>query len=281
VDYVTHTDPRGMADLFENETPVKQNGYMTDLLQAKAQEILNATHDQPFFLSLQFSAPHWPWQAPGDSAYPLGNKQWKEGGSASTYTKMVQHMDAAIGQLIQTIEKAGLTSNTLIIFTSDNGGEMFSDMGPLSGRKMKLQEGGIRVPAIVSWPQKIPAGLVIEQPIITMDWSATILALAGGAFPKSYPTDGINLMPQILTANNAWPERSFYWRITQRSQQQAMRKGNWKYLKTETGEYLYDLSKDASEQSDLKTQEPAILQQMKKLYAKWEKTVLKPVALEK
>lgn len=280
VDYVTHTDPRGMPDLYENEMPINQDGYMTDLLQAKALEIITAKHDNPFFLSLQFSAPHWPWQAPGDTAYPLGNKQWKEGGSPATYRAMVQSMDTAMGIILHTLKQTGLDQNTLVIFTSDNGGEKWSDNSPFSGRKMKLNEGGIRVPAIVSWPQKIAAGTVNHTPIITMDWTATLLALAGGSFPASHPTDGLNLWP-MLAEQTAPPERILYWRITQRSQQQALRQGQWKYLKTEEGEFLYDMATDAAEKMDVKAAHPTLLAHLKQIYAAWAQTVMPPVPLVK
>src|SRR5258705_10311189 len=82
IDYVSHTDPNGHNDLYQNARPIKEKGYMTDLLLEKAVEIISRDHDRPFFLAMMFNAPHWPWQAPGDNVYPLGNANWKQGGSA-------------------------------------------------------------------------------------------------------------------------------------------------------------------------------------------------------
>ncbi|HEX5667762.1 MAG TPA: sulfatase-like hydrolase/transferase, partial [Chitinophagaceae bacterium] len=135
IDYVSHTDPFGNIDLYNNYRVENRGGYMTDILTDKAIELLGQKHEKPFFLSLQFSAPHWPWQAPGDSVYPGGYKAWKEGGSKMVYGRMVETMDSAIGKILESVQKFGLEKNTVIIFTSDNGGEKYSDMGGFKEKK--------------------------------------------------------------------------------------------------------------------------------------------------
>ena len=280
IDYISHTAPNGNNDLFENDRPIKQKGYMTDLLTQKAVEIIGRDHDRPFFLCIMFNAPHWPWQAPGDSVYPLGNANWKQGGSAETYAGMMKSLDDAVGTIMKAIEDAGHSQNTVVIFTSDNGGEKFSDMGRFSGGKPILKEGGIRVPAFIRWPGVIPAGATTEQVAITMDWTATILALTGTKPDKKFTLDGMDLMP-VITDKKRPVARTFYWRVFQRNQQKAMRDGYWKYLHDENGEYLFDLFYDGGEKTDLKEREKEIFESMKTKYSEWEKTVLKPVALGK
>jgi arylsulfatase A-like enzyme len=212
--------------------------------------------------------------------YPPGNANWKEGGSAETYAAIMKSLDEAVGTIMKTLDDAGLSDNTVVIFTSDNGGERYSNMGRYSGAKPILKEGGIRVPAFIRWPGKIPAGSTTEQVAITMDWTATILALANTKPDPKFPLDGINLMP-VITGSKRPIARTFYWRVSQRNQQKAMRDGYWKYLKDEKGEYLFDLFYDAGEKNDLKEREKQIFDSLKQKYSEWEKTVLEPVALER
>jgi arylsulfatase A-like enzyme len=141
-----------------------------------------------------------------------------------------------------------------------------------------LREGGIRIPAFIRWPGKIPAGVVSEQAVITMDWSATILALAETKANPKLPLDGIDLMP-IITGKKRQVPRTLFWRLSQRTQQKAVRDGYWKYLKDESGEYLFDLFYDGAEKNDLKEREKDVFESLKKKYEDWEKTVLKPVPL--
>jgi arylsulfatase A-like enzyme len=209
IDYVSHTDPNGKNDLYDNDRPARQSGYMTDLLTERTLDIINRDHASPFFLCVMFNAPHWPWQAPGDAVYPLGNDNWRKGGSPETYAGIMKSLDDAVGTIMKALDDKGLADNTVVFFTSDNGGERFSDMGKYSGRKAILKEGGIRVPAIMRWPGIIPAGATTEQVAITMDWTATILALTNTKPDKKFPLDGINLMP-VITEKRRPIQRTLY-----------------------------------------------------------------------
>jgi arylsulfatase A-like enzyme len=191
---------------------------------------------------------------------------------------MMKSLDDAVGKIIKAVDDGGISANTIIIFTSDNGGERFSNMGIYSGGKAELKEGGVRVPAFVRWPGNIEPGSITNQVAITMDWTATILALAGANPDPKFPLDGQDLLP-ILTAKKAVYDRTLYWRMFQAGAQKALRDGKWKYLQTESDEFLYDLSLDPSEKSNLKDTYPEVLQQLRKKYSEWEKTVLKPVPL--
>jgi arylsulfatase A-like enzyme len=283
IDYTSHTDPKGNNDLFENDKLVIRDGYLTDLLTEKTIEFIKRKHSKPFFLSLQFNAPHWPWQAPGDKPYPtsdtaIGAREWAKGGSSEIFAAMVKSMDDAVGRIMQTLDELKLSANTVVIFTSDNGGEKFSDMGGFARKKSHLWEGGIREPAFVRWPGKIKAKSTTDQPIITMDFTATILALAKAKADPRFPLDGIDLIP-VLTAKKKMIPRTFYWRATQRVKQKAIRDGNWKYLQDENGEYLFNVANDPGEQNDLKEQQKQVFEKLKKKLSDWEKTVLEPVPL--
>jgi arylsulfatase A-like enzyme len=280
IDYISHRSPKnGAIDLYENEMPVQMDGYMTDLLRDKAIELINRPHEKPFLLALMFNAPHWPWQAPGDLSYP-DTMNWVNGGSAHTFGLMMKSLDDAVGSIMQILSAQNLNKNTIVIFTSDNGGERYSEMGIYKGEKMQLWEGGIRVPAIVSWPGKIKAGTTSNQVLITMDWSASILSLARATFPANAPTDGINIMPVIM-GKSKLVDRTLYWRLFQRTQQKAMRDGKWKYMKDEKGmEYLFDLSLDPAETHDQKEKEKNIFASLQKKYGEWESQMLAPVPLK-
>jgi len=275
IDYISHSN-----DLYENEQPIHKDGYLTDLWAEKATEIIAKQHSKPFFLAVMFNAPHWPWQGPGDKAYP-DTIRWTSGGSPKIYASMMKSLDEAVGKIVKTIDDLKLGNNTVIIFTSDNGGERYSDNGIYKGAKMSLWEGGIREPAFVRWSGKIKPNSVTGQVTTTMDWTATILSLAKAKPDPKFPLEGIDIMP-IIEKKKKEVDRTLYWRIFQRNQHKAMRDGNWKYLQDEKGnEYLFDLLIDPREQNNLKDQQQDIFNKLKKKYGEWEKTVLKPIPLQK
>ena len=283
-DYTRHHAPMGGPDLYEGDQPVKRSGYLTDLLSEKAVAIIRQPHPQPFFLALLFNAPHWPWQAPGDpsntdTATSLAT--WTGGGSPATYAAMMKSLDEAVGAVVKALDEEGLTRNTVVIFTSDNGGERYSDMGSYKGRKYDLWEGGVRVPAFVRWPAKIKEGSTTPQVVVTMDWTATILSLAGARPQPDAPLDGVDLVP-VLTGKQGVSDRVLYWRTTRHSQQKALREGSWKYLQDAKGEeHLFDLEKDPFENHNLREKETARLAAMKRKYEQWEATMLRPVAVDR
>jgi arylsulfatase A-like enzyme len=277
-DYVSHKNQRGNPDLYENDQPVERNGYLTQLLAEKAIALIKEPHTEPYFLALMFNAPHWPWQAPDDGAYP-DTLAWRNGGSPEKYAAMVKALDDAIGAVMNALDETGTSGNTVVIFTSDNGGERFSDMGPYKGHKMQLWEGGIRVPAFIRWPGKIAANTFTNQVVSTTDWTASILAIAGAHPQTQFLLDGINIIP-ICMRKQKTTDRTLYWRIFQRNQQKAMRDGKWKYLQDEKGaEYLFDLITDPSETNNLKDIEKQIFQRLKNKYHLWEAAMLKPIPL--
>ena len=276
-DYISHKGNGKVHDLYENDSPVYSEGYLTDLFGEKAISFIRQKHNRPFFLVLNFNAPHWPWQGPEDKPYD-DTVDFRSGGSATVYAAMVKSMDENIGKVIKTLDDLGLSNQTLVIFTNDNGGERYSDNGGLSKAKASLWEGGIRVPAFVRWTGKIAAGTTTQQIAVTMDWTATILSAADAKADNNFPLDGVDLMP-VLTAEKKSIDRTIYWRTFQRGNQKAIRMGEWKYLQDEKEEYLFNLNTDKGEKNNLKEKQPALFMKLKKAYADWEKTVLEPVPL--
>jgi arylsulfatase A-like enzyme len=276
-DYISYRGANGTGthDLYENDVMVYPQGYLTDLLTQKSVDFINQKHNKPFFLNINFNAPHWPWQGPSDKAYP-DSMNFAEGGSPAVYAAMMKSLDDGIGKIMQALDDAQLTNETIVIFTNDNGGEKYSDSGGLSNSKMTLWEGGIKVPAFVRWPGKINAGTTTQQVAVTMDWTATILEAGGVKVDRDFPLDGIDLMP-ILTGKQNTVDRTLYWRTYQRSKSKAIRDGKWKYLQDEKGEYLFDLSTDQVEKNNLKLKEKERFDKMKEKFDQWEKTVLQPI----
>jgi len=182
-DYFSHKDMEGLPDLWEGEAPVERVGYLTDLLTNRAIDFVRKRHRKPFYLNLNYTSPHWPWEGTQDERISRslkgGYDNWVAGGSLEIYGEMMKNLDANIGRLLSALKAAGLEQNTLVIFNSDNGGERFSFNWPFVGMKFDLHEGGIRVPAIVKWPGVTKAGTSTDQVAITMDWTATLLSAAG------------------------------------------------------------------------------------------------------
>ncbi len=269
VDHYTHREINGEADLYENGVAIEREGYMTDLLVDRAKAFIDRNADSPFFLYLAFNTVHWPFQAPGRPQDARTRETWFDGTRAD-YVQMVEHADRGIGEVLDALARHGLTDDTLVIFTSDNGGERLSRMGPLAQSKGTLWEGGVRVPGIVCWPRRLPAGQTDSQPVITMDFTASILAATGAQAPE---LDGRDVLPML--AGEAPPaERTFFWRIERKERsQRAARQGHWKYLRDGQQELLFDLSTDVGEKRDLAASKPDRVAAMRRLQAEWEQAV--------
>lgn len=278
-DYFTHCSGKGDHDLYLGEEPHREEGYLTDLLSKRAVSYVermagDAKNGRPFFLSLHYTAPHWPWETRDDrhlASEVASNLFHLDGGNIHTYHRMIHHMDEGIGWLVQALRRQGLLEDTLIVFTSDNGGERFSDNWPLVGGKMDLTEGGIRVPWIAHWPAAIPAGSTSAQHCMTMDWSATMLELGGGRAHPGFPLDGVSLADVLRDPSRSF-ERPLYWRMNHR-RQRALRKGDWKYLKVDDHEYLFNVAVDERERANLAQRHPERFTAMREEWLAWDGTV--------
>ncbi len=276
VDYFSHCDSRGTHDLWLGEEEHREEGYLTDLISRRAVDWIGrvAPGGAPFFLSVHYTAPHWPWETRDDAALAAevrDNLFHLHGGNIHTYRRMIEHMDEGIGAIMAALEAQGVARDTLVVFTSDNGGERFSDNWPLVGGKMDLTEGGIRVPWIAHWPEVIATGRVSEQLCMTMDWSATLLDAAGVAPDLAYPLDGVSLLPVLHDPAHTF-ERPLHWRMNHRGQR-ALRRGRWKYLKVDGHEYLFDLPADERERANRAPREPARLDAMRADWDAWNATM--------
>ena len=296
-DFFTHKDMEGDLDFYEGEVPVSRIGYMTDILTRRAVEYISrrrkGSSQRPFYLSLHYTAPHWPWEGPRDrppAPELRGPAAFRAGGSLKTYAAMMKSLDDGIGEVLAALSRAGLARDTLVVFTSDNGGERFSYNWPFTGEKGSLWEGGIRVPAILRWPGVVAVNRVSEQPIITMDWTATFIAAGRAEADPAYPLDGIDLLntgtaavspalsakressfTSIQRPASSVSSRTFFWR---HSNQSAVLKGRWKYLHDGTNEYLFNLDMDQRERANFRSQDPSMFEELKKEFAVWESSVL-------
>ena len=279
VDYFTHCSSTGQHDLYLNDAEQQEDGYLTDLITDHGLDFVRrmaggARSGTPFFLSLHYTAPHWPWETRDDEALAQevkGNLFHLHGGNIDTYRRMIHHMDEGIGRLMDLLRAEGLERDTLVVFTSDNGGERFSDNWPLVGGKMDLTEGGIRVPWIAHWPAVIAPGSTSTQTCMTMDWTATMLDAAGAPAAASHPLDGRSLMPLLRDAT--WRnEQPLFWRMNHRGQR-AMRHGPWKYLRVDGHDYLFHLEGDERERANLAPIAPERLAAMVQAWEAWEATM--------
>ncbi len=271
-DFYRHAYYDGTYALRDGLEPVRHPGrYLTDLLNERAVAFVRKHAGRPFFLYLPHLAVHAPWQVPDRPETPMVTKESMYHGTRADYAKMVERVDAGVGQILAELDRQGIADRTLVVFSSDNGGERLSDNRPLFNHKATLWEGGIRVPCLMRWPGRLPAGRTLGQAAITMDLTATFLAAAGARPPADYRPDGINLLP-ILTGAAPERERTFFWRIDRSNRKQwAVRHGRWKYLNDgNTMDLLYDLAADIGERRSLTYVHPEIVRDLKARLKAWE-----------
>jgi arylsulfatase A-like enzyme len=281
VDFYHHNRGPMQPDLWENDTsiyPQFDGEYMTDLITDRSIRFIeqSAAARRPFFVDVAYNAPHWPYQppgkpspAPGTGAHQL--PQQENTATRADYAAMVEGVDQGVGKILATLERLGLTGNTIVIFTNDNGGEWLSNGGPLFNRKWTVWEGGIRVPALIRWPGHIRPGSVSDQVGITMDLSASIVAAAGASVPSDY--DGINLFP-ILEGRTPTVERTLYWRtdVGNRSMR-AVRSGDWKLVVDGNHLFVFNLRQDIGERNDLTSRQTDTANRLRPMLARWEQEV--------
>jgi arylsulfatase A len=287
VDYYTHTVPitavmqpaAPIHDLYHNEEPTTSTAYLTDEITNRAEAFLQQRASGPFFLEVAYNATHWPYQRPD---LPEGKRGWdhyRESGTRADYVAMLERADQGVGRILAALDRLKLTPNTLVIFTSDNGGEWLSRNAPLFHRKSTLWEGGIRVPLLLRWPARLKAGITSPQVGITMDLTASILGAAGVKTPDGYQLEGIDLVGLLQKGTTV--ERTLFWRMppapgaagTPPATQRAARRGQWKYM-DDRGQYLlFDLRTDPGERHDVAQQHGDLIREIRSRVAKWEDDV--------
>ncbi len=285
-DYWRHNDSRGEPDLWENDARVSVTGYTTDLITARTIEFIDRHAREPFFIDVAYNAPHWPFQRPDTPSVAGGNARFLRPADSLTssradYVTMVERVDRGVGEILSTLERQGLARNTIVIFTNDNGGEWLSDNTPFFNRKWTTWEGGIRVPAIVRWPGRIPAGRVTSQVGITMDLTASILAVAGVTVPAEAKLDGTNLFP-ILEGRAPVVERTLFWRSVQSGRSmRAVRMGDYKLVVDANHAFVYDVRQDPGERRDLAGSRTALARTLRQRLDAWEQEVDREAAARK
>lgn len=278
IDYYTH-ERYGVPSLFRNNerTQADRGLYATDLFAREALAFVGEhAGKRPFFLYLAFNAPH------GASTLAEDNGGTKPGVQApeeevSRYREIVENeklaryfaavtrMDAAIGRVLEAIDAAGETNDTLVFFLSDNGGSGNGGNAPLRGSKSSMWEGGLRVPFLARWPGKIPAGTVTDEFLSSLEILPAILAATGASATENLTLDGFDLLP-VLRGESKSHRSEMFW---QRRGDKAARVGNWKWVESSKGGGLFDLSQDPGEARDLSAEKPEELRRIKDRFASW------------
>jgi arylsulfatase A-like enzyme len=296
LDYFSHLVSSGAHDLYEGEVEVDQIGYYTELISNRAVEFIEEAADgQPFYLQVNYTAPHWPWEGPNDQEWSQHVSEaltqpgqgalfdW-EGGSLEKYAEMVEALDSGVGSILDALDEQGLADNTIVVFMSDNGGERFSFMWPFVGEKGDLEEGGIRIPFIIRWPAHIAPGQVSNVPVQTMDVTATILEIVGSSPREDYPLDGTSLAAWILQGGEE-PQRDLLWRTRQ---QGALRRGDFKILIDRKAKPLWftwfgkegervrliHVAEDGRERKDVSTLYPDLTASMLEAWKEFDESLL-------
>ena len=279
VDFFRHSGTDGESDLYENTNRTTETGYLTDIITRRSVDFINRSAGRPFFLEVAYNAAHWPFQSPHHKpdAFASGRPIVQFAGdelnpTRKDYAEMLERADEGVGQILSALDRLGLARNTLVIFTNDNGGEWLSRNAPLFHRKGTLWEGGIRVPAIIRWPGRVPAGKTTAQVGVTLDLTATILAATGARVPAEARLEGIDLVPHIQ--NGVTPfERTVFWRTANARVMRAVRRGAWKLLADGQAVFLFDLSKDIGERTDLSSVRQDLVKELRQKIVDWEKDV--------
>lgn len=276
------------AYVFDQKEPVKEMKYLTDELTDRAIEFMAEGKDRPFFLYLPYNAPHPPMQVPWEylQKYATADGTFAARDIARA---AIENMDWNIGRIVEWLEEKGLKENTLIVFTSDNGGSdggpgrMLQHNGGLKGGKGTWYEGGIRVAYILNWPEGLPDGEVYRKPVSQLDLYPTFLAAAGGSQVATQPLDGVNLLPYLNGKETGAPHSRFFWCVENEGAW-AVREGDWKLVLEDVdpttlgGKYrdgsprkyglqLYNVEEDPFESRDLLEAHPEKVAALKKVMA--------------
>ena len=298
IDYYTH-ERYGVPSMYRNNTPTTadKGTYCTDLFEREATRFLKTHHKKPFFLYLPFNAPHNASnlnpairagaQGPESTKklYPhlqaeagfterkfgkYGEKLFKVPNRAAKrleYAASITAMDAAIGRVLDLLDHYQVADNTLVIFFSDNGGGGASDNTPLRGGKGQMFEGGLRVPCIIRWPGRVPAGKTSDAFLTSLEILPTLLKSCQVKPPQDIILDGFDLLP-VLQGETPSTRNTMFW---QRRHDIGVRVGDWKWVNSSRGSGLFNLKTDIGEQQDLSATHPEKLKELKQHFARWKK----------
>lgn len=294
-DYLSHVDKYGRLDWWHGDKPVVEEGHNTELITRHSIDFIERHRERPFFLFVSHSAIHFPWMNAEDKAHREVGKRYEDkigklgphadGPVQPVVRRMIEKLDESVGRIVSAVKRAKLERNTLVFFTSDNGGivreagvpikpeNVISINAPLRGQKHGLYEGGHRVPAIAWWPGVVPAGIESTTTTMTMDLFPTLLELAGLNRPAAdtpVRLDGVSFAP-VLLRNEALPERTLFWR---QGDSRAVRSGNWKLVSIHDAPFeLYDLASDIGERKNLAKDQPDKLRELVGRHREWAQSL--------
>lgn len=258
----TPEGPTGLKELVRGTAPAPMPAHTTEAFTDGAVAFIEANRSRPFFIYASYNAVHAPLQA----TRPYLERFASEPDTRRrAYLAMLAALDDGVGAIVGAVERNGLADNTLIVFTSDNGGPTWqttSANGPLNGVKALTLEGGIRVPAIFRWKGRLPEGRTLDTVAMEFDVTATALASAGAEVGPDL--DGVDLTPFLRGERTGDAHGQLFWRA---GPQGAMREGRWKLVKVEDAFYLFDLRTDIGERHDLAATKP---EQLKRLRTAWQ-----------
>ncbi len=263
----------GSADQF------KPARYMTDYWTDESVKVIKANKNRPFFLYLAHWGPHTPLQATREDYEAVGDiKPHRK----RVYAAMVRAVDRSVARIMETLEAEGLADNTIVAFTSDNGGAGYVGLpesnSPFRGWKITMFEGGLRVPMFVKWPKHIAAGRTVNTPVAHIDVMPTLAAAAGAATPEGVEIDGKNILP-LLDDETSWPRKTLFW---QNGHYQVVRHGDWKLQVNDRPTdglqtWLFNLNDDPTEQKNLVSNHPEKVSELSKLLAEHQANARPPL----
>jgi N-acetylgalactosamine-6-sulfatase len=279
VDYYRHRELSKLPVFLQDREPIEREGYMTDLLRDEAVRFINQQRPggTPFFLYLSFTAPHFPFQPPHRPGDPMPTAgQWMKG-TRDNYVAMIENMDTAVGNVLETLRARGLEEDTLIVFASDHGAMLPGSNAPWRDFKETLFEGGIRTPVIARWPARLRAGRVDGRVWTLMDLTASFLHVAGARPPEGRTLDGHPVLVDVIEERES-PPRDFFWRARRGDRTwRAVRSGPLKFLSRDDAgqrqEWLFNLDEDPREKNDLLPSNRETAVRLRSLIADWEKEV--------
>ncbi|MBR8534485.1 sulfatase-like hydrolase/transferase [Carboxylicivirga sediminis] len=271
-------DKKGIWPLFDNNTPVTFDGYLTEVFTDKAVHFIEKAGEEPFFLYLAYNAVHHPWEVPDKYIERL---QHIELPNRRKFAAMVLALDDGVGEVMKALEEQGIAENTVVVFISDNGSpkgqakgstpdDYMSSTGGLRGWKGDTYEGGIRVPFLIKWPG-ILQPCTYNKPVINLDILPTLAAYL--ELDKDNDFDGVNLLPFLMCKDDGTPHDILYWR---RDDDYAIRKGDWKLCWNDRGRKdtdaaeLFNLADDPNEQHNLAAQFPELAKEMQRIFDEWD-----------
>lgn len=262
------------ATILRGQDNAMEKTYLTDAFGREALAFIDQHKTEPFFLYLAFNAVHMPLEATEQYLKRFPNIKNEK---RRTYAAMMSAMDDAIGTVLAKLREAGIEEDTLIFFISDNGGppQTGSSNFPLRGIKATTWEGGIRVPFLVQWKGRLPAGKTYDHPVIQLDFLPTAVAAAGGELKPDMKLDGVNLLPYLEGKKEEAPHSALFWRF---GKQTAVRMGDWNLVEAHgsKGKHLFNLREDIGQTKDLSAAHPERVRELQAAWDEWNKGNVPP-----